>query len=115
MPPRMACAKGSEGNARSASHSRAMVDMLARCVKYHADFGDASALRTARKRAKSSSDAPSFCFPRGASFFAAAVPPRRFGSVAPPSPFAAVADPFKDGSGKKNRTRIMFLLSRPST
>jgi|AntAceMinimDraft_11_1070367.scaffolds.fasta_scaffold108844_1 hypothetical protein len=31
---RMVCAKGREGNAWSANHSRAMVDMFARCMRY---------------------------------------------------------------------------------
>jgi hypothetical protein len=62
LPPRMACANGSEGNALSASHSRAMVDMLARCVRYHALFGDAKAFLTARNRTKSSVDLPSCGF-----------------------------------------------------
>mmetsp|Transcript_4469 Transcript_4469/g.19055 ORF Transcript_4469/g.19055 Transcript_4469/m.19055 type:complete len:421 (+) Transcript_4469:1568-2830(+) len=117
LPPRMACANGSEGNALSANHSRAMVDMLARCVRYHALFGDAKAFLTARNRTKSSVDLPScglFSFsltslPR--------LPPGGFfvetvSRVAGVSTAERTAD---DGSGRKKRTRIMFLLSRPST
>mmetsp|Transcript_19595 Transcript_19595/g.49046 ORF Transcript_19595/g.49046 Transcript_19595/m.49046 type:complete len:204 (-) Transcript_19595:58-669(-) len=96
---RMVCAKGSEGNACSASHSRAIVDMLARCIRYHALRGAESALRTARNRDWSSSF-------WGLLLFA---PPPSFTATAVVLVSLAVT------SGRKNRTRILLRLSRPST
>ena len=49
LPPRMVCANGSAGNACSASHSLAMVLMFARCIRYQAFLGVASAFRMDRK------------------------------------------------------------------
>ena len=84
----MVCAKGSAGNACSASHSRAMVLMFAKCIRYHALFGVASAFRIDLNRVKSSSVSAAL----------------RLNTPCPPL-----------ASGRWKRTRMTLRESRPST